>query len=73
MLDNKFLISGENIDAVYKNGKYQDETQSLNLDPKDIQYHQFSVEIATTDNQNIKLHFNSLQDLLDFSKAYELK
>ena len=73
MFDNKLLISGENVDAIYINGKYQDETQPLNLDPQDIQYHQFWVEVSTTDNQNIKLHFNSLRDLLDFSKAYELK
>ena len=73
MFTKKPLISGVNVDAVYINDKYQDETQPLSLDPKDIQFHQFSAEIITTDNRKIKLHFNSLQDLLTFSKAYELK
>ena len=73
MFTQNTLISGINVDAVYINDKYQDETQPLSLDTKDIQFHQFSAEVITTDNRKIKLHFNSLQDLLNFSKAYELK
>ena len=73
MSNFKPLISGENVDAVYVNSKYQGETQPLNLNPKDIQYHQFVVELNTKDNQDIKLCFHSLQDLFDFGKTYELK
>ena len=73
MFTKKPLISGVNVDSIYVNDNYQDETQPLNLESKDIQFHQFSAEVITTDNQKIKLHFNSLQDLLTFSKAYELK
>ena len=73
MFTKKPLISGVNVDSIYVNDNYQDETQPLNLESKDIQYYQFAVDIVTTDGQNIKISFNSLQDLLNFSKAYELK
>ena len=73
MFNPKASISGESVDAVWINGKYQNETQPLNLNPTDIQNHQFVVEITTTDNKNVKLCFYSLGDLLDFSQAYKLK
>ena len=73
MFTKKPLISGVNVDSVYVNNNYQDETQPLNLEAKDIQYYKVAVDIVTTDRQNIKISFNSLQDLLSFTKAYELK
>ena len=66
------IISGINVDAVYINNKYQDETKQLNLKCEDIQYHQFMVDISTIDGVEIQIGFHSLQDLLKFSEAYKL-
>ena len=70
---NKALVSSKNVDAVYINGKYQDETMSLNLNEKDIRHHQCMIKITTPDNKTIELSFFSINDLCDFAKAYGLK
>ena len=73
MFKHKHFISGENVDAVYINDNYQDALQPLNLNPEKIQSFQFVVDIVTTEKQEIKIAFYSLQDMIDFSKAYKLK
>ncbi|MEG9430209.1 MAG: hypothetical protein VZQ61_04720 [Christensenellaceae bacterium] len=69
----KPLISGDNLDAIFINGKYQDETKLLELNSTDIKYYQFKISIITNDNIHIELHFHNFKDLCDFVKAYELK
>ena len=73
MTNYRPFISSTNVDAVYINGKYQDETQRLNLKLEDIQDHQFAVDIATVDGTNIRIEFHNRQELLDFSNAYNLE
>lgn len=67
------LRSGENVDAIFVDGKYLDETKEISLHPSDIKYHQCSIKICTNDEKNIKIDFHSFEELADFIKAYEIK
>ncbi len=69
----KPLVSSINVDAVYINGKYQDETKQLILNEDDISTYQCSIQLHTKDNREINVCFHSSKDLCDFIKAYELE
>ena len=47
----KPLISSINVDAIFIDGKYQDETMPLNLDEEDIHHHQCMIKITTLDKK----------------------
>ena len=68
----KKLISSENVDAVFINNKYQDESRPLNLEKSKIKCYQCSIKISSTDGENIEICFHSANDIVDFIKAYEL-
>lgn len=72
MKELKDLISGENVDAIFINNEYQDQNKPLKLKKSKIKYYQCSVKISTTDGDNIEIHFQSANDLVNFIKAYEL-
>ena len=67
------LISSENVDAVFINDKYQDETKPLRLDKNEIDSFQSIIFLHTSNNVKIEIRFHSVKDLMDFVKAYELK
>lgn len=69
----KPLISSENVDAIFINDKYQDETKPLILKETDIQYYQYSIEISTNSNEKIKICFHNLDELIQFSKTFNTK
>lgn len=73
MCNLKPIISSQNVDAVFINGKYQDESKSLTLNKEDIKYYHCSVTIITSANENIEISFHSVEELIEFAKAYELK
>lgn len=72
-MNHKPLKTGENVDAIYLNGEYQDETKSLVLNESDIEAHQYSIELHTGNNDKIIILFHSIEELEEFSKAYNLK
>lgn len=68
----KQLISGENVDAVYINNKYQGESKSLRLEESKIEDYQCSIKIFTIDGENIEICFHSANDIVCFIEAYGL-
>ena len=69
----KPLISSENVDSIFINNKYQDEAKPLTLNDTDIKFHQYNIEIVCYSNDKIKICFHSLDELIEFSKAYNIK
>ena len=69
----KPLISSQNVDAIFINNKYQDETKPLILSDKDTKVYQFSIEFYTNSGDRIKICFHNLDELIEFSKAYNVK
>lgn len=69
----KPLVTSKNVEAIYINEKYQDETKPLTLMESDIEFFQYNIEITTNSNVHIKICFHSLEDLIEFSKAYNTK
>lgn len=69
----KPLISSESVDAVFFNDRYQDEHKPLVLSNSDVQCHQYNIEILTNSNDKIKICFHNLEELIEFSKAYNMK
>lgn len=69
----KDLVSSENVDAIFIDGKYQDSTNSLSLNKNDIRYYQYSIKISTDDIKNIEIFFHSFDELREFIKVYELE
>lgn len=73
MIKLKPLITSVNVDAIFINDKYQDESQPLSISENDIKSHQVMIEILTKDDKKIELYFQSLTDLNDFCKAYGIE
>ena len=69
----KSLICNNNVDSISIDGKYQDETNPLNLTKESIKYHQCTIKLTTLDDKDIEICFYSVDDLCDFAKAYGLK
>lgn len=69
----KDLVGSVNVDAIFINGKYQDETNSLNLDKSNIKQYQYLIKISTNDSKNIEIFFHTFDELCEFIKAYELE
>lgn len=72
-MTKKPLRTSENVDAIYVDGEYQDETKLLDLKPSDIQQHQFMVSLSTIENKRIEVFFNSFDQLAEFVKAYDIE
>lgn len=68
----KSLITSANVDAIYINGVYQDETKQLELGEGDINYFQFQVELVTKSGDKINISFHSFDELSQFAKAHNL-
>lgn len=68
----KPLISSKNVDAIYINDEYQDESKQLDLSENGIIDYRCSIRIKY-DNRVIKIIFHSAEDLQNFVKAYHLE
>ena len=69
----KTLVTSNNVDAIFINEKYQDETKQLELSENDIKYYQCQIELTTKNNDRIKILFHSFEELSEFAKAYDIK
>jgi hypothetical protein len=66
---NKALVSSKNVNAVYINGKYQDETMSLNLNEKET----FKILNGQTINIAQKDGLYLIEDEIDVVAIVQIK
>ena len=57
----KPLVTSNNVDAIFINEKYQDETKQLDLSENDIKYYRCQIELITKNNDRVKILFHSFE------------
>lgn len=69
----KPLTTSKNVDAIFVNGKYQDETEPYELDRDGIECYQCQIELVTQEGDKVRILFHSFEELSEFANAYGLK